>query len=204
VSFEEYFRMRIPKICLFFALILTGFVSIASAQTFGGGVKGGVNFTGVTGHSEARGRTRVVFGGFFTARVADLVSIQPEVLYSREGVKADGKFGDGTSYTLVYDVDVIRVPLLARIGRRTGGFLVAGPVLGWVHKATGRFEGGGDQSENYADDYKDPSVAFVIGGGVRVSHVVIEGRYLRETNLGAGEDSKEHTQALTAMVGVEF
>lgn len=90
-----------------------------SAQDLTFGVKGGVNFSNLTGEGvEADGTTGFYVGGLADISLTDEFHFQPEVLYSMEGAK---------DASLTY----LRIPLMAKYYIADSFALLAGPSLGF-------------------------------------------------------------------------
>jgi hypothetical protein len=116
------------------ALVLISLIVTAgrpSAQTVGGGIKGGMNFSTVTGEIfDASRLTKSLrlgwtCGGFLFFSISQQVSLQLEGLYSIEG------FTGNTTVTF----DVLQIPVLFRVGKeskgRTSPYLSPGQELGF-------------------------------------------------------------------------
>ena len=188
--------------------LVAGFVVIASlvatgtgwAQNIGGGVKIGVNFATVSGDIGATDksiRTGAVFGAFLTVPRGATVAFQPEFLYSMQGVK--GKDG-GTEFTA--QIDEFQIPLLLRVGRNSGHFLV-GPSIGFITRA--KFKSGSDE-EDFKDDLKKADVGILVGAGVTINRFLIEGRYTAGmTNLNDDDSEGDNkSRVFSVLVGVGF
>jgi hypothetical protein len=184
-----------------------GCASRASAQTtFEGGVKAGVNVARVSGsvESDAKKGARIggVFGGFVTMVLSDATSIQPEVLYSMEGVKV-------TAGSLVSNakIDMLRIALLLRLGKRPaagGGYVIFGPAVGIVMRARESFTGEADN--DFKDQLKTSDAAIVVGAGYTMGRFVGEGRYMGGltdlNNVSVGK--AQTTQVVSILGGVRF
>jgi hypothetical protein len=111
-------------------ILVIGLVMAASttyAQHFDIGVKGGVNISSFLGSSNAPIVTSSTYVGFHAGILTDLYfgnhfALQPELLFSTQGVKIDN---DGRKDD--YKVSYLAVPIMAHY-RFTGGFYAeAGP-----------------------------------------------------------------------------
>lgn len=105
------------KKLMFSALALFAF-GFANAQDsdMKFGVKGGVQFTNITGDLDGDGRTGFYLGGLVDFAVAEDFHVQPEVLYSMEGA-------DEAS------ISYIRIPIMAKYYVMEGLNLQAGPSV---------------------------------------------------------------------------
>lgn len=96
------------------------------AQKFQLGLKGGVNisnFTGVPIQNVSKSAyASFIGGGFVNFMIGNNFSIQPEVLFSTQGVSLDS---NGTKSK--YKVSYLAVPVMAKFEFNSGFFLEAGP-----------------------------------------------------------------------------
>ncbi|MEZ4837888.1 porin family protein [Flavobacterium sp.] len=90
----------------------------ANAQDTKFGVKAGANFSNFTGDADLDGRTGFYVGGLVDISITEKFHVQPELLYSMEG--ADDA-----------ELDLIRIPIMAKYYVMDGLNLQAGPVLGF-------------------------------------------------------------------------
>lgn len=165
------------------------FSTVAWAQV-GGGLKGGVNFARLSGSNDASATQRVgvIAGGFVTFGLAPMIAFQPEVLFSMQGAA----FTLGTAKT-----DYVQVPLLLRIGNSGSAgasvYALAGPTFGILVRHQG-----------VADELKSTDLGVVVGAGVTVSRLLVEGRY----TAGLSDFNKAGTvyknRVLSLLVGVHF
>ncbi len=158
------------KLFIAAAITLVGFTA-QSQVTFG--VKAGLNVSSWTG-DDADGTSSLTSfngGGFVTIPVSSMFSVQPELLYSGEGVKVDGG-----KYTLGY----INVPVLFQY--RNSGFIAElGPQLGLLTSAKAKADGG--DSEDVKDAFKSTNFSLAVGVGYKLMNGLgFNARY----NLGLG------------------
>jgi len=90
-----------------------------------------------------------VAGGYLELKLG-FVSIQPEVLYTRMGAKIEDVIED-VPFSLQYRLDYLQVPVLLKFNVVPAGpirpFLYAGGYGGYLLKAKGIMEGGGETDE---------------------------------------------------------
>lgn len=106
---------------LFFAvLIFIGVTAGANAQSLHLGAKGGVNFATLSGKDADGndGRTGFHIGAVAELGLTDKFSIQPEAIYSAQGVKD-------------FNIDYLNVPVLAKYYIVDNLSLQAGPQFGF-------------------------------------------------------------------------
>jgi hypothetical protein len=160
----------------FLVLLVCLTATPAFAQNFSAGVKAGVNFSKLSFDPEqdfcCDNKTGFVGGLFVTAPLSDVISIQPEFLYSMIGAKSDF---EGFKSTI--DVRVFQVPILLRAdfsGSTVRPFVLAGPSFGFKLSAKEKFEGDEDDLD---DTVESVDLGFTIGGGVQFGAGSLEVRY---------------------------
>jgi len=144
---------------LILSLSLLAGVSVAAHAQSGVrfGVKAGASLTNITGEDSDGLANKFGFNGGVVANFAfnDMISVQPEVLYSMKGAKEDG--GNGK-----FNLNYIDVPVLAKISTgATGLFFELGPQVGFLASAKVK-----DDNSSY--DAKDfvKSVDFGYAAGI--------------------------------------
>jgi len=204
----------------------------ASAQSMSFGVKGGPNFSNLSGNPFGTGEvidntTKIdaTFGGFVIVPVNSLVAFQPEVLYQRVGSKIENLKTAVPGKTTI-SLDYVEIPILGRFGRMNDTrsfYVLAGPTIGFNTRAKAQDEG------QDAEDIKDPdpsgngspgieSTSFGLSFGVGMTRkkLLIEFRYtmgltgifknaqgLDYPDAGdPGNDPKSHSSAI--LVGYHF
>ncbi len=167
---------------LFLLLVSGAFLTAANAQ-IQFGVKAGANFATLTGSDIQDAKMKVgIHGGAFVALpVGSMFSVQPEVLYSGQGAKADA---DGTTVSL--NLNYINVPVLFKYNNPCGFFAETGPQLGFLMSAKYK---AGSNSQDAKSAYKSTDFAWAIGAGylIKSVNVGIDARY----NLGLSSIAKD-------------
>jgi hypothetical protein len=124
--FLHLFYMK--KVILSIAL-LTGVSATAQAQSIKYGLKAGASLTSITGSDSDAAKYKFGFNGGVLANLGlnDMVSIQPEILYSNKGYKFK-YLQEDTRVALNY----IDVPVLVKVATgATGLFFELGPQVGF-------------------------------------------------------------------------
>ena len=106
-----------------------------NAQETKFGIKGGVNFANLTGDIEDNS-SLVGFnvGGLVEIKVSDKFFIQPELLFSAQGAKAE--YTEGTiNYEGKLNLGYLNIPLMAKYYVAEGLSLEAGPQIGFLLSA---------------------------------------------------------------------
>lgn len=128
--------------------LLMSLAGTARAQSANFGLKAGVSLTGFTGADAGNSAYKFGFNGGVMANFAfnDMLSIQPEVLYSLKGAKPTSAANSSDDRI---NLGYIDVPVLVQIATgKTGLFFEAGPQIGFLTSARYKF--------NSVDvDYKD-------------------------------------------------
>ena len=166
------------------------------------GIKGGLNLAKISVDPSDSGccdsRVGAAVGAFVGVPITDMVSFQPEVLFSMKGAK----FSDsGESAKL--KINIIEIPLLLHANIPTSGmvkpFITVGPGLGLRMSAKFEFDG---QSEDIKDEVESTDFSVILGGGVQVGRATIEARYdLGLKDLDKDNSSKAKTRTLSVLVG---
>ena len=204
--------MKKPLLLLALAV---GLASTAHAQSIKYGVKAGASLTNLTGGGSDETDYKVGFHAGLVANFAvnDIFSIQPELLYSQKGAKAqDDVLSSGglpANSSIKAKFNYIDIPVLAHIN--AGGlFFELGPQIGFLAAAHSVLEANG---QSFSMDVKDQvtSVDFGYAGGLGYQLPAGPGIGLRYnggfTNLvkDGGANDKAHNSAfqlyLTYMFG---
>lgn len=137
-------------------------------------------------------------GVFANFPVGDILSLQPEILYSRKGAKLiyDNDFGTGTSE---FKLNYIEVPVLFKVNITDNLSVHAGPYFAYLVDAQEKnnFEGVIDSEDTQTydnDDFNKFDVGISGGIGLEFSSIGIGARY----NYGFSTIGKEREFAGTA------
>jgi opacity protein-like surface antigen len=155
------------KISLFItaALLSTALFAQSSANF---GLKGGLNIASlkVEDQESSDSRLGLHLGALAHIHLAPQFALQPEVVYSQQGMKTNVT---GTETT--FKLDYINIPLMLQYMFSNGFRLEAGPQLGFLINAqVGNLEN--------KEDYKSTDVALGVGlGYLSTSGLGINGRY---------------------------
>jgi hypothetical protein len=127
-KFHSFSFHYMKKLVLSISL-LASISMAAQAQSVKYGVKAGASFTSITGSNSDAAKYKFGFNGGVVANFGlnDMVSIQPEILYSNKGYKIK-YLQDNTRVALNY----IDVPVLVKVATgATGLFFELGPQVGF-------------------------------------------------------------------------
>jgi hypothetical protein len=164
-----------------------------AAEELYGGIKGGVNFANQSTDPDAEldSRTGMAVGGYVGIPVNNVLSVQPEGLFTMKGAETEG-----SSWKLNY----IEVPVLARASFMNEASahpaIFAGPAVGF--NLSSKIE---DDSIEESIDVKDETnpidFGVVVGGGVDIpfsggkNSVGVDLRYTLGLNNVNDSDSSE-------------
>lgn len=191
-------------------LLLTSFISVAafsqeevrSSSDVRFGIKGGLNYTTVTkGDFEEGLDPRTSFHIGFVSEIPlieNSLSLQPEVLYSRQGFETNYEFL-GTSYNDEYQVDYINIPILLKIYAVSALSFEVGPQFGLkINEKVVR-----NNSETEVDNINEFDTALAGGVSFNFDKFFISGRYTYSLNEII-EDSNSKNSVIQVGVGFKF
>lgn len=105
------------------------------------GVKGGLNISNLTEAQDNKTRINFHIGALAEFKINENFSIQPELMYSRQGITGSTREGD---MDMVYDVeavfklDYLNLPIMAKYYIKEGFSIQAGPQIGLI--VTAKYE----------------------------------------------------------------
>jgi hypothetical protein len=159
-------------------LCVVSFSAMQAQVSFG--VKGGVNFANVT--NSDGGKTRIGFNGGVQVSipVTEQFSVQPEAVYSSQGVKGD----DDMQAILNY----VNFPVLLQYNNPSGFFAHTGPQLSFLTSA--KFKQGSEEVD-VKDAFKSTDFGWAFGAGYALpSGFGFNGRYnLGLSKIEEGDDA---------------
>ncbi|MFC4162202.1 porin family protein [Epilithonimonas zeae] len=129
-------------------LIFTAAIAIfglSNAQTFG--LKAGANVSSVSNSEDSKAKFGFYAGAFVNVPIAEIFSLQPEVLYNSKGVKYDGA-GDGK-----LNLDYISVPVMFQYKATPQFYLEAGPEFSFAISAKEKWDGGSEDAKDFINGF---------------------------------------------------
>jgi outer membrane protein with beta-barrel domain len=208
--------------CCTAALLLAAPSGVCIAQSFESGVKVGANAARLPGlelhegpgeaEIDAKFRVGLVAGAFVAFNLTERFAVQPEVLFSRKGSRFEGHTEDPLPVKASMTLDYVQMPVLARLSIPSRGphaaYLLAGPALGFSVGTSFRLKiGGQSRDEDISEDIAKIEASFVVGGGVHLGHLLVEGRYtqgltrIREPSRG---QKAARNMVVSFMTGFRF
>ena len=174
------------KIIILTAIALATYTSNAQV---GFGVKAGVNISSWSG-SDATGTSSLTGfygGGLVNIPISSMFSVQPEVLFSGEGVKATT--GDEKIVT-----SFVNIPVMAQYN--THGFtLETGPQLGILVSA--KAKGGGFPEEDVKSSFNSTNFSWAFGAAYKLAMGL---GFNARFNLGLSNLSKDSQSTIKSSV----
>jgi|GEM_PF-1419464 len=135
------------------------------------GIKLGPNFSTWTGEdaepgSDASKKMLIAphFGVFMTIPLTSMLLLQPELLYSMQGVRY--KYDDG--YKETYRTNHLNIPIALRIQTPGGFYAIIGPQVGFSLGGKYKWEYEGEEDEEDLEDLKSVAFSGVIGFGYQM------------------------------------
>jgi hypothetical protein len=192
----------VRRMVIVFVVSCLGIPVLALAQT-SAGIKGGLAISKATGEgdSSAGWLTAWSAGGFVSIPLSKNVFFQPEVLYTRKGIR----FDEG-GMTAKFHLDYIEIPLLVRYSSspRGVGFDLFGGIAPAIRTRARLIVGG--ESEDVSDSLKSWDAGVVVGAGVHGSRVSGEVRWTEGVVNLAHDDStgKTRNRTVSFLVGYRF
>jgi len=207
------------KIALLIALTIFGLTQ-ANAQNFG--FKGGYNYSSFNG-DVAKDNTLKGLSGFYVGALlelplGDVISLQPEVIYSRQGAAWEQKNILG-EFKKDLKLDYLNIPVMAKVnlgplflqGGVQFGFLVGKPEVSYTR--------GAQRVTEKVDKDAYASFDFGVGAGLGVNlsqHFFVEARYTHSLtnaldpnnnslkNAHISDDNNFKNAVLSVGIGVKF
>jgi hypothetical protein len=156
-------------------------LQVSNAQSgFVFGVKGGANYSNQydSKNSDFTATSKFGFaaGAFLTIPLGQYLGVQPEILFSQKGFKAEGKVL-GSPYDLTRTTNYIDVPLLLTIKPIEYVSIVVGPQYSYLIKQKDVFTNNifsSEQTKEFTNENLRKNVLGFVGGlDVNVKSVVI-------------------------------
>lgn len=149
------------------------------------GVLFGLNFATAGGKDATNptwdSKTGLAFGAFVSFKLADLFSIEPELLYMQKGATAK-VIQNNTTIDLTAKYSYLEVPVLVRLNIPLAGnvafkpSIFAGPAFALrLGTPTIKAEGGGQTVEQDIQNTSSTDFGLVFGAGARIPGIVLNG-----------------------------
>ncbi|MCS3869842.1 opacity protein-like surface antigen [Chryseobacterium ginsenosidimutans] len=132
------------------------------------GIKGGMNVSSLSKDGSLDDqKSKIGFnaGVFANIPIATSFSIQPEVIYTQYGSKADYTLL-GTKYSSATHLDYVAVPLMFQYNFIPNLYIEAGPEFGLMVSAKNKIKNESNGDSSTSDNYKDSLNTFNLGIGL--------------------------------------
>lgn len=166
-----------------FTMMAILFSFIGHSQGIKLGIKSGVNFATLKPDlNDPATRTSFHFGGMAEIAMTDQLAIQPELLYSAQGVK------DKSDDDEIIKFDYLIIPVLAKYSVTEALSIEAGPQIGILLSAEGEDDG---ETFDLKDSTKSTDIGVALGLGYKLENGInFNARYFFGGNvLDDGSDS---------------
>jgi hypothetical protein len=179
------------------------------------GIKTGANFANVYDERgdefRADGKFGFAGGVFMTVPIGKGFGIQPEILFSQKGFKAEGRFL-GTNYGLTRTTNFIDIPLYVAIKPISAVTILAGPQFSYLLRQKDEFRtaaGSFEHIQEFENDNIRKNIFGLAGGvDINLNHLVIGARagWDLTTNNGDGtsQTPRYKNAWLQATLGYRF
>lgn len=157
-------HLKMKKIIL---LVFAGVLAIVSANAQAEiGIKGGVNFSSIMGDTNGQLKYRTGFNVGLVAEIetSSSTSVQPELIYSSQGFKFDGRV-DGTQYNDTFKLDYLNIPIVFKYYINDGFSFETGPQVGFL--LSSKAVDGSVDSGDLNDNLTTASFDWLIGFGYK-------------------------------------
>nr|WP_315256611.1 porin family protein [uncultured Flavobacterium sp.] len=179
----------------------------ANAQEVKFGAKAALNIASLTGDVE--GSSSLIgfqVGGFAEFKLSEKFAIQPELMYSAQGVKEKYEGGD-FSEELTTKLGYINIPVMAKYYVAKSFSLEAGPQIGFLTSAKYKVEEEGVSAEvDGKDNFNSVDFSFNFGAGYDFTENISAGlRYnLGLSNINKEGDASAKNGVFSVSVGYKF
>jgi hypothetical protein len=192
---------------------------MTNAQEVNYGIRAGLNVSNWIGDTEGVDlKSKVGFnaGAFVEIKISEMFAVQPEVLFSTQGIKAENVEAnvDGVDYTadVKFNLSYINIPVMFKYYVAEKFNVEAGPQIGFLTSAkTATKLDGYSQTVNQdvKDSFESVDFGLNFGMGYDFTNRCFAGvRYnLGLSNLAkteAGDDSKINNSVFSLSVGYKF
>lgn len=160
--------------------MMIGLFATAEAQNdFSFGPKMGLNLTNIS-NSDGNNKASIHLGAFANARLTDLLGMQVELMYSRQGV-ADKFHMNGEKVKVKARVNYLNIPVLAQLHVYKGLYAEVGPQFGFALNARQKIKSGSTVVKEKIDDLNVFDLSWALGVSYELDMgFVVSARY----NLG--------------------
>ncbi|BFO65935.1 PorT family protein [Chryseobacterium sp. S0630] len=132
------------------------------------GIKAGGNLSDISG-SDTQSKVGFYAGAFITIPISNALSLQPEIVYSKQGAKIKGDYEMAT-YTIKnmrQNLSYVNVPVMLQYNATPEFYLEAGPEFGFLVNAQAK---GDINGQTYKGNNKESFRTFNFGAGIGLGY----------------------------------
>ncbi len=148
-------KSKAMKKLVLLIVCVASFVATQAQAKFG--IKSGFNFANLTNDIEGDMKLSFYAGAFANVPVASRFSVQPELVFSRQGAKFDDP-GDDIKWRLNY----LNVPVMGQYNDPSGFYAETGPQFGFLLNAKSKDDGNVVSANSY---FKSFDLSWGFGAG---------------------------------------
>jgi hypothetical protein len=169
-------------------------------------VEAGVSFSRISPPAAGESNSMspgLLAGVYFLVPWFSTIAIQPEIVYAQKYSRLTRTTGS-TVQTTDVRLDYVEIPILAKLALIKGSYMLEGLAFGLPIRAKIRPATGAEQ--DIKSHVTSPDIGLVIGGGVPIHKVAIEGRYeggFRKVDTAAGA-SIQRNRSFSMLVRLAF
>lgn len=149
------------------------FIVGAKAQSVVIGPKFGWNITNVSNIDDSKNKFSIHVGAFAEVKVNDYLSIQPELVYSRQGLRHEKI--EGWKYKS--RVNYLNIPVLAKLYVLENLSVDLGPQLGFALNGKDKYKKSGDTRTEKIRHLNTVEVSFAVGVSYNWNDLMFSARY---------------------------
>lgn len=164
------------KLILGLAVISSSFALAQTANTSSSpvrfGIKAGMNVASISKDNtldDQKSKIGFNAGVFANIPIASSFSVQPEVLYSQYGSKANYTMA-GNKYSASSNLDYVTVPVMLQYNFIPNFYIEAGPEFGLMVSAKNKVKNETNGNSSTTDNYKDELNTFNFGIGLGLGY----------------------------------
>ncbi|MDX1315015.1 MAG: porin family protein [Eudoraea sp.] len=176
------------KLILFSLLSLFAFTTYAQGDVVFG-VRGGVNFTNISGDDteEFSSRTGIQLGFLAEFGLTDMLALRPELNFSMQGAELSEPGFEGK-----IKLNYLNIPVMLKVDVADGFFFEAGPQLGFLMSAKEEFDEEGESGE---EDIKNEVKDIDFGGNLGLGYELDSGLFFNARyNIGFSDINEEEPE----------
>jgi hypothetical protein len=183
------------------AILLTSFVN---AQNMKFGVKGGLNLASISDAEGSSMRIGAHAGGYLEFKLTEKFAIQPEFLYSMQGVNEEYDFGV-TKLEAETQIDYLTIPVMLKLYPTKMFNIQVGPQIGLLVNDKVKLSSGGNSQSFTKTEFNKTDLGLNFGIGVDLpTGLNFYGRYSLGLSKLVDEDDSFKNRVIQIGLGYTF